>query len=162
MNNDWKKAVTQLCIIAQSNEESMGKTIRYIELMNKKYGLDADSFRKLYDDWFRSGEVREEYREMSSVMANQQHPLYYRGIDGMCRMLDEGIIDEDMFCELLWETSYEAVKEDTGYAGFYPSLPGCIGFADSREDLEKEMQTVLKKWIRQAFYMWRENKILEE
>lgn len=80
----------------------------------------------------------------------------------MCRMLEEGIIDEKEFFEIFWETPYETLKENEKYTGFYPSLPGCIASAEGKNQLKEEMRTALKKWIRSAFYMWRENNILEE
>lgn len=164
MDKDWIKAVTQLCVIVQNNADSVVRVVRYLEIMKDEYGLDEKSFRQVYDDWFRSGEVQEKYRN-SGVGSGRQRkvPLYHRGMDGMCKMLEEGVIDETMFFEILWEASYEIRKEDgKRYVGFYPYLPGCIGTADSKEKLKKEMQGALKKWIRSAFYMWRENKILEE
>lgn len=54
------------------------------------------------------------------------------------------------------------MKENEKYTGFYPSLPGCIASAEGKNQLKEEMRTALKKWIRSAFYMWRENNILEE
>ena len=80
----------------------------------------------------------------------------------MCRMLEEGVIDEKEFFEIFWETPYEILKENETYTGFYPSLPGCIASAEGKNQLKEEMRTALKKWIRSAFYMWRENNILEE
>ena len=80
----------------------------------------------------------------------------------MCRMLEEGVIDEKEFFEIFWETPYEILKENEKYTGFYPSLPGCIASTEGKNQLKEEMRTALKKWIRSAFYMWRENNILEE
>lgn len=164
MDKDWVKAVMQLCMITENNADSMRQTVRYIEIMKREYGLDAESFRQVYDEWFRSGEVLEKYRKRDWKSKRRTSlPLYHRGVDGMCRMLEEGIIDEKMFFEIFWETPYEVQEEETGnYTGFYPALPGCIGEADTEQKLKKEMRKALKKWIRSAFYMWRENNILEE
>ena len=160
MDKDWIKAVTQLCVTAQNSEESMQESIHYLHIMQREYGIDENVFRKIYDEWRKRGEVTEEYMPADARM--RKVPLYHRGAEGMCRMLDEGVVEEKMFFEIFWEMPYETIREDKKLVGFYPALPGCIGFADREEDLEKEMQMALKAWIRQAFYMWRENKILEE
>lgn len=163
MDKDWIKAVTLLCIIAQNNADSMKRSVRYAEIMKKEYGLDAEKFQRIYDSWFCSGEIQEKYRIKDSVTGREQKlPLYHKGVDGMCRMLEEGIIDEKEFFEIFWETPYETLKENEKYTGFYPSLPGCIASAEGKNQLKEEMRIALKKWIRSAFYMWRENNILEE
>ena len=164
MDKDWIKAVTLLCAISENSVDSMRRSVHYIEIMKSEYGLNAESFRKVYEEWFRTGEVSEKYRQRGRNSKKRTGlPLYHRGADGMCRMLEEGVIDEDMFFEIFWETPYKILKEDEGtYIGFYPTLPGCIGEAGTKEKLKKEMQMALKKWIRSAFYMWRENNILEE
>ena len=161
MEKDWIKAVTQLCVMAQNNTESMQEIIRYLHIMQREYGIDENIFYRIYDDWRRRGEVTEEYMPAEARM--RKVLLYHRGAEGMCRMLDEGVVEEKMFFEVFWEMPYETVrKADEKFVGFYPTLPGCIGFANNEADLRNEMQTALKKWIRQAFYMWKENKILEE
>ena len=155
MDKDWIKAVTLLCIIAQNNADSMKQSVRYAEIMKKEYGLDAEKFQWIYDSWFRSGEIQEKYRSKNSVTGREQKlPLYHKGADG--------VIDEKEFFEIFWETPYEILKENEKYTGFYPSLPGCIASAEGKNQLKEEMRTALKKWIRSAFYMWRENNILEE
>lgn len=163
MDKDWIKAVTQLCVIAQNGTDSMKRAVQYVEIMKEEYGLDAGTFWKIYDDWFQTGEIQEKYRHETPVSGRKQKlSLYHRGADGMCRMLEEGIIDEKTFFEIFWETPYKIVKENEKYTGFYPSLPGCIASAGEKDQLKAEMRTALKKWIRWAFYMWRENNILEE
>lgn len=98
MDKDWIKAVTLLCVIAENNADSMRRTVRYIEIMKREYGLDGESFRQVYDEWFRTGEVSEKYRQRDwSSKRRTGLPLYHRGVDGMCRMLEEGVIEEDMF-----------------------------------------------------------------
>ena len=100
MDKDWIKAVTLLCIIAQNNADSMKRSVRYAEIMKKEYGLDAEKFQRIYDSWFCSGEIQEKYRIKDSVTGREQKlPLYHKGVDGMCRMLEEGIIDEKEFFE---------------------------------------------------------------
>ena len=134
MDKDWIKAVTLLCIIAQNNADSMKQSVRYAEIMKKEYGLDAEKFQWIYDSWFRSGEIQEKYRIKDSVTGREQKlPLYHKGVDGMCRMLEEGIIDEKEFFEIFWETPYEILKENEKYTGFYPSLPGCIASAEGKD-----------------------------
>ena len=161
MEKDWIKAVTQLCVTMQNNEDRMGEILCYLKIMKNEYRLDEKAFCEIYDVWRKRGEITEEY--VPTGIESRKIPLYHRGAEGMCRMLDEGVVDEKMFFEIFWEMPYETVREDAEkIIGFYPALPGCIGFADNEEELKKEMQTALRKWIRQAFYMWRENKILEE
>ncbi len=56
---------------------------------------------------------RKKYRIKDSVTGREQKlPLYHKGVDGMCRMLEEGIIDEKEFFEIFWETPYETLKEN--------------------------------------------------
>lgn len=159
MDMEWIKAVLLLCMEAENNADSMSKILRYLEIMEDGYGLDAEAFHQLYENWYRTGEIQEKYRKKTR---SEHLPLYHLGADGMCRMLNEGVIDEEMFFEIFWETPYKILKENDIYTGYYPSLPGCIGFADNKENLEKEMQRALRKWIRSAFYLWRELTILEE
>ena len=75
---------------------------------------------------------------------------------------NEKIIDEKLFLETLWEIPYQVLREGEEYIGYYAELPGCIGSAANEEELKTEMQAILKKWIRTAVGIWRENKILEE
>lgn len=159
MDKDWIKALIQLCTIVRNNVVSEGAAVRYLEIMSDKYGLDEKSFRQIYDDWYRSGEITETYRYGAK---REQGSLYHRGVDGMCRMLDEKIIDEKLFLETLWETPYQVLREGEEYIGYYAELPGCIGSAANEEELKTEMQAILKKWIKTAAGIWRENKILEE
>ena len=138
MDKDWIKAVTLLCMIAQNNADSMKRSVRYAEIMKKEYGLDAEKFQRIYDSWFCSGEIQEKYRIKDSVTGREQKlPLYHKGVDGMCRMLEEGIIDEKEFFEIFWETPYETLKENEKYTGFYPSLPGCIASAEGKNQAER-------------------------
>ena len=140
MDKDWIKAVTLLCIIAQNNADSMKRSVRYAEIMKKEYGLDAEKFQRIYDSWFCSGEIQEKYRIKDSVTGREQKlPLYHKGVDGMCRMLKEGIIDEKEFFEIFWETPYETLKENEKYTGFNPSLPGCIASAEGKNQLKEEL-----------------------
>ena len=159
MDKDWIKALIQLCTIVRNNVVSEGAAVRYLEIMSDKYGLDEKSFRQVYDDWYRSGEITETY---GCGAKRERSFLYHRGVDGMCRMLDEKIIDEKLFLETLWETPYQILREGKEYIGYYAELPGCIGSAANEEELKTEMQAILKKWIRTAAGIWRENKILEE
>ena len=159
MDKDWIKALIQLCTIVRNNVVSEGAAVRYLEIMSDKYGFDEKSFRQVYDDWYRSGEITETY---GCGVKREQGSLYHRGVDGMYRMLDEKIIDEKLFLETLWETPYQILREGEEYIGYYAELPGCIGSAANEEELKTEMQAILKKWIRTAVGIWRENKILEE
>ena len=82
-------------------------------------------------------------------------------MDGLCRLYDEGILEEDAFCETLFEEDYEIKNGTDGkIIGFYPQYPGCIGFAQEKTELEEVMRKSLKNWIRAAYILWKENKIL--
>lgn len=159
MDTDWIKAVMLLCMIEENNTDLISRAVRYVEIMSDEYGLDAKSFRQLYDIWYRTGEVSESYRQN---IKTEHLPLYHRGLDGMCRMMYEGVIDEELFFESFSDMPYETLKDKDGYTGFYPGLPGCIGFAENEKKLDEEMKTVLRKWIREDFSFWHELKLLEE
>lgn len=163
MDQSWIKAVTQLCIIAQNDTYLKRTVMRYIDIMKEQYALDEQGFRNLYARWVRSGEIdQQDWRTGRNSEEEQETILYHKEIEGLCRMLEEGVIDETMFYEILREIPYEVLDEGGCFTGYYPSLPGCIGQAETRQKLDGEMQTVLKKWIRNAYIMWRENNILEE
>ena len=116
MDKDWIKALIQLCTIVRNNVVSEGAAVRYLEIMSDKYGLDEKSFRQVYDDWYRSGEITETY---GCGAKRERSFLYHRGVDGMCRMLDEKIIDEKLFLETLWEIPYQVLREGEEYIGYY-------------------------------------------
>lgn len=163
MDQEWTKAVAQLCIIMQNDADLRSAILRYIEIMGAEYRLDKEGFLKLYDEWKQSGEIQEKYRQAErSRSVHHEFPLYHRATDGMCRMLDEEIIDEATFFDILWEIQYEILKEENSCTGYYPNLPGCIGIASDEEELKEKMQAALQKWIRNAYIMWRENNILGE
>lgn len=143
MDKDWIKAVTLLCNIAGYNTESMDRVLRYLKIMSAEYGLDEEKFQKIYETWNRTGKIPGEYMRR---IYEKKIFLYYCGLDGMCRMLKEGLIDEELFLELLCDLPHKTIKEKEGYIEFYPELPGCIAFADSKENLKKEMQRVLYKY----------------
>ena len=149
MNKDWGKAIAQLCVIVQNNTDLKEPVLQYVEFMKTIYGIDGADFLDIYREWERSGEIVD------------KRDLYPKSMDGLCRLYDEGILEEDAFCETLFEEDYEIKNGTDGkFIGFYPQYPGCIGFADSREMLDMKMQKSLKNWIRAAYILWKENKIL--
>ena len=78
MDKDWIKALIQLCTIVRNNVVSEGAAVRYLEIMSDKYGLDEKSFRQIYDDWYRSGEITETY---GCGVKREQGSLYHRGVE---------------------------------------------------------------------------------
>ncbi|MBU5482482.1 type II toxin-antitoxin system HicB family antitoxin [Blautia sp. MSJ-19] len=162
MDKDWIKAVTQLCMMAQNDLGLKSRVMDYVYWMKDVYGLQSGRFNRLYEKWLRTGEIDESMRQTGALVNELQLPLYHRGVAGMCRMLHEGILDKETFCEILWEEPYEIrADKETGYVGFYPQFPGCIGYAQTRQELKKEMWETLKKWIPQAYIFWKESSILE-
>ena len=55
----------------------------------------------------------------------------------------------------------EAKKDPCrGYVGFYPELPGCIGYGKDKEMLRENMKESLEKWVRAGYEQWRERWIM--
>lgn len=162
MNKDWGKAIAQLCVITQNNTDLKEPVLQYVEFMKTIYGIDGADFLDIYREWERSGEIVDKREKVSCTsLENMEKNLYPKSMDGLCRLYDEGILEEDAFCETLFEEDYEIKNGADGkFIGFYPQYPGCIGFADSREMLDMKMQKSLKNWIRAAYILWKENKIL--
>ena len=162
MNEDRGKAIAQLCTIIQNNTDLKEPVLQYVEFMKTIYGIDGADFLNIYKEWERSGEIIDKCEKVSCAGAeNVEKNLYPKSMDGLCRLYDEGVIEENALCEMLLEEDYEIKNGTDGkIIGFYPQYPGCIGFADSREMLEEEMQKSLKNWIRAAYILWKENKML--
>ena len=169
MDKDWIKAVTQLCVIAQNSEESMQESIHYLHIMQREYGIDENVFHKIYDEWRKRGEVTEEYMPADARM--RKVPLYHRGAEGMCRMLDEGVVEEKMFfsyhlyiCKKSRKITLPGFCFRATYKtpdGSTPSMPSAFLFPDllpcqqnrySQEEPDKIPQAFyLLLWFRKAF-----------
>ena len=122
----------------------------------------GNSMWSVFEETAKEGEIVDKREKVSCTgLGNMEKNLYPKSMDGLCRLYDEGILEEDAFCETLFEEDYEIKNGADGkFIGFYPQYPGCIGFADSREMLDMKMQKSLKNWIRAAYILWKENKIL--
>ena len=78
-----------------------------------------------------------------------------------CRLGEEEEITLEMMTENLWEDAYETKKDPCrGYVGFYPELPGCIGYGKDKEMLRENMKESLEKWVRAGYEQWRERWIM--
>ena len=162
MNEDWGKAIAQLCAMIQNDTDLKEPVLQYVEFMKMLYGIDSGEFSDIYKEWERSGEIVDKREKEDCVrLENVDKNLYPESMDGLCRLYDEGMLEEDAFCEILSEEDYEIKNGTDGkIIGFYPQYPGCIGFAGNREMLDAEMQKSLKNWIHTAYIIWKENKIL--
>lgn len=165
MEKEWKNAVKLLCSIVQNRTNSMEHILEYIALTKDVYGLGEDDFRRIYQQWVRTGEilslsVKTEYTQKREI------ELHARTVDGLCKMLHEDMIDEETFEESLCVERYRTAElsETAGerIAGFYPHFPGCIGYADDRESLNNEMKKSLRMWIRSAYVFWKEKQIINQ
>lgn len=85
----------------------------------------------------------------------------HEGIDGMCKLLYENLIDFDTIIEILEEEKYEVIQDKEGeYIGYYRMFPGCTGRFETLEGLKNVMHNALQHWIRTAYALWKENKII--
>ena len=57
MNEDWGKAIAQLCIMTQNNTDLKEPVLQYVEFMKTIYGIDGADFLDIYREWERSGEI---------------------------------------------------------------------------------------------------------
>ena len=162
MNEDWGKAIVQLCVIIQNDAYLKDAVLQYVEIMKSVYRIDSEDFEVIYSEWERSGEIVDKRRKNTfAETENVEKSLYPKSMDGLCRLFDEGILEEETFCAILEEESCEIQKRNDGkIIGFYPQYPGCIGCAGDVKELEKVMRKSLKNWIRAAYILWKENKIL--
>ena len=178
MNKDWGKAIAQLCVITQNNTDLKEPVLQYVEFMKTIYGIDGADFLDIYREWERSGEIVDKREKVSCTgLGNMEKNLYPKSMDGLCRLYvlsvkstnQASAIDEYAAIEVTTtvKAQEEGIKDyeikngaDGKFIGFYPQYPGCIGFADSREMLDMKMQKSLKNWIRAAYILWKENKIL--
>ena len=115
MNKDWGKAIAQLCVIIQNNADSKEPVLQYTEFMKTVYGIDGADFLDIYREWERSGEIVDKREKVSCTgLENMEKNLYPKSMDGLCWLYDEGILEEDAFCEILFEEDYEIKNGSDG------------------------------------------------
>ena len=86
--------------------------------------------------------------------------LYRQVLDGMYEMVEMGEMDLKMVVENLWEDAYEIKKDGEGYVGFYPELPGCIGYGKDLDVLRENMKEALENWVCAGYREWRASWII--
>lgn len=164
MEKEWENAVMLLCSIMESRVGTLEDILVYLEFMKDAYGLKAEEFLEIYNQWCESGEFSEAFGE-KSIQENDIW-IFRKVVDGLCRMILEGQLDEECAEEILWEESYKTAdfysEEMRKMVGFYPQFPGCIGYADSKETLDVVMRSALKKWFHSAYLFWKEKQFINE
>ena len=96
MNKDWGKAIAQLCVITQNNADLKEPVLQYVKFMKTIYGIDGADFLDIYREWERSGEIVDKREKVSCTgLGNMEKNLYPKSMDGLCRLYDEGILEED-------------------------------------------------------------------
>ena len=65
MNEDWGKAIAQLCVIVQNNTDLKEPVLQYVEFMKTIYGIDGADFLDIYREWERSGEIVDKREKVS-------------------------------------------------------------------------------------------------
>ena len=111
--------------------------------------------------WSQKGELSGELDRHRDRAEDEADGLYQRVLDGLYEMVELGEITLEMMTENLWEDAYETKKDPCrGYVGFYPELPGCIGYGKDKEMLCENMKESLEKWVRAGYEQWRERWIM--
>lgn len=111
--------------------------------------------------WSQKGELSGELDRHRDRAEDEADGLYQRVLDGLYEMVELGEITMEMMTENLWEDAYETKKDPCrGYVGFYPELPGCIGYGKDKEMLRENMKESLEKWVRAGYEQWRERWIM--
>lgn len=163
MEKEWENILMLLCSIVQSKTDSMENILEYLSLMREIYGIGEKQFREIYAQWLRTGEIPK-ISEQTVLQQKYEGGIYAGPVAGLCRLLHEGIIDEKIFEETLWEAPYRTVEhtksDELCAVGFFPQFPGCIGYADNEKDLSPEMKKALKRWISAVYTFWKEKQII--
>ena len=145
----------------ESGKLCYADAVYYLNLMRKKYGIWEKEFRQIYDVWSQKGELSGELDRHRDRAEDEADGLYQRVLDGLYEMVELGEITLEMMTENLWEDAYETKKDPCrGYVGFYPELPGCIGYGKDKEMLRENMKESLEKWVRAGYEQWRERWIM--
>ena len=162
METGKEMELSYLCGMIQNGKIPYEDAVCYLNLMKDEYGIGEIQFGKLYSAWVRNGEFGNELNRIRFLGGYKRSSGLYKYIlDGLYETVEQGEMDLDMVTENLWQDDYE-VKEDPGrgLAGFYPELPGCIGYGENREKLHMNMKNSLKNWICAAYDQWREEKLI--
>ena len=114
MNEDWGKAIAQLCTIIQNDTDLKEPVLQYVEFMKTIYGMNGTEFLDIYREWERSGEIVDRREKTALLKAETaEKRIYPESLEGLNRLLDEGVIDETAFCRILSAVSrlYRVCKE---------------------------------------------------
>ena len=153
--------LSQICAMIESGKLCYADAVYYLNLMRKKYGIWEKEFRQICDVWSQKGELSGELDRHRDRAEDEADGLYQRVLDGLYEMVELGEITLEMMTENLWEDAYETKKDPCrGYVGFYPELPGCIGYGKDKEMLCENMKESLEKWVRAGYEQWRERWIM--
>ena len=149
--------LSQMCAMIESGKLSYADAVYYLNLMREKYGIWEKEFRQVYDVWSEKGELN----WLGDKAGEESDESYQRILDGLYEMVEVGEMTLEMVTENLWEDAYEIKKDPCrGYAGFYPELPGCIGYGKDKNMLRENMKKSLTKWICAGYEQWRERWIM--
>ncbi len=153
--------LSQMCAMIEIGKLCYEDAVYYLKLMRKKYGIGEKEFRQLYDAWCREGELSGKLDWRRGRAEDESDGLYQRVLDGLYEMVEVGEMTLEMVTENLWEDAYEIKKDPhRGFVGFYPELPGCIGYGKDRDMLRENMKESLGKWVRAGYEQWRERWIM--
>ena len=157
-----EKDLSQMCAMIESGKLSYADAVCYLNLMRKKYGIGESGFRQIYDAWSKNGELSQELARVGAICREKESDcLYWRVLDGLYEMVELEEMTLEMVTENLWEDAYEIKKDPSrGYVGFYPELPGCIGYGKDKEILRENMKESLEKWVHAGYEQWRERWII--
>lgn len=154
--------LSQMCAMIESGKLCYEDAVYYLKLMRKKYGIGEKEFRQLYDVWCREGELSGKLEWRRGRAEDESDGLYQRVLDGLYEMVEVGEMTLEMMTENLWEDAYKIKKDPhRGFVGFYPELPGCIGYGKDQEMLRENMKESLGKWVRAGYEQWRERWIMD-
>lgn len=153
--------LSQMCAMIESGKLCYEDAVYYLNLMRKKYGIWEKEFRQIYDVWSQKGELSGKLDQLGDRIKKESDESYQRVLEGLYEMVEMGEMTLEMVAENLWEDAYEIKKDPCrGYVGFYPELPGCIGYGKDRKILRENMKESLEKWIRAGYEQWRERWIM--
>lgn len=156
-----EKELSQICAMIESGKLCYADAVYYLNMMRKKYGIWEKEFRQICDVWSQKGELSGELDRHRDRAEDEADGLYQRVLDGLYEMVELGEITLEMMTENLWEDAYKTKKDPCrGYVGFYPELPGCIGYGKDKEMLRENMKESLEKWVRAGYEQWRERWIM--
>lgn len=154
--------LSQMCAMIESGKLCYADAVYYLKLMRKKYGIGEKEFQQIYAVWSREGELSGELNWRRGRAEDESDGLYQRVLDGLYETVEAGEMTLEMVTENLWEDAYKIKKDpNRGYVGFYPELPGCIGYGKDKEMLRGNMKKSLRKWICAGYEQWHERWIMD-